>query len=146
MPRPTFPFAVLLAPVLPAALGAQAAGAAAAATAPAAVIAFAEPPAGPVALAPAGARLVARDTVRSGRSSARARLGPGAWLGGAGGCRAVVPRWTALGAVLGLATPLALRAVGADRPRGKDLAAGAALGAGAGAVTGAVMCRQARAG
>jgi hypothetical protein len=60
--------------------------------------------------------------------------------------RAVVPRWTALGVVLGLATPLALRAVGADRPGGKDLAAGAALGAGAGAVTGAVMCRQARAG
>ena len=103
------------------------------------------PPRGPVSLAPAGARPVALAGARPQVPGAvpAVRLGPGAWIGGAGGCRAVVPRWTALGAVLGLVTPLALRAVGAGNDSGKDVAASAVIGAGAGAVTGAVMCRQA---
>jgi hypothetical protein len=55
----------------------------------------------------------------------------------------VVPRWTALGTVLGVATPLALRAVGGGSASGKDVAASAVIGTGAGALTGTLLCRQA---
>ena len=96
--------------------------------------------------APVGARPVTQDAEPRAGRTAPDQSGPGAWIGGAGGCRTVVPRWTALGAVLGFATPLALRAVGSERANGKDVATSTGIGAVAGVFTGALLCRQARAG
>ena len=102
-------------------------------------------PFGSVHSAPAGARPLGSDTARRSDRAAPPAVqpAPGTWVGGAGGCRRVVPRWTALGTVLGVATPLALRAVGGGSASGKDVATSAVIGTGAGALTGTLLCRQA---